>query len=139
MSQDDQLHSSQYLFASRLHEAYSQDLFNSSPLNKPSDPLWQKYIDPNKGDFNLQPTPSPSCSTITGDVDKYKMLETENEKHRRQNLELTKENQMLKAEIKCLKKDCNSSLVAENAHLKEKIDELTFLVNLNNCTQDECS
>ena len=95
---DEESHSSQDLFASSHYLPLSQDLFESSP--EIPDPMWEKYMDDKKGDYNIL-----TSSSESGVHELCKRFEQENEILRHKIGELTQENEKLKEENEHLKKD----------------------------------
>ena len=113
-----------------------EDLFSSqSELNELNDKMVEKYFDENKGDFNIVTQPSDDSD----DEKQYKALLIDENNFLKQRVKtLEEENKKLKSDLKeILDKNANEFLKHENETLKEKIDELEFIILMQKSTQDE--
>ena len=82
-------------------------------MSDPPDRMWEKYCDPNKGNYNVQQfSVGDTCSEIAS---QEKMGKTFSQ--------VFSENEKLKYEIDSLRKE-NQSLKAENKFLKEQFKKL---------------
>ena len=108
----------------------TQSTSSSSTLQSSYNSLWDKYQDPNKGDYNILKSSQSISQESQSSQSKFQPLLDENEKLKTQVQTLTEENEKLKLKLHAYKTDFDNTLIKENSILKEKIEELEFQLNL---------
>ena len=111
------------------------DLF-SSPVSPSSTPdrMWDKYIDENKGDYNIETNIHHSQDSVNDNSVQTSIMD-ENKSLKLQVKELGAENEQLKLEVKQLRENANEVLKKENDSLKEQIEEYEFSILMQKSTQ----
>ena len=91
--------------------------------------MWQAYIYEGKGDYNVD----VDVERENNDSLHFKLetVELENESLKEINAELEREIEDLKKINADLRENADTELLKENAALKERIEELEFLLNLH--------
>ena len=96
--------------------------------------MWDKYIDENKGDYNIETNIHHSQDSVNDNYVQISIMD-ENKSLKLQVKELGAENEQLKLEVKQLRENANKVLKKENDSLKEQIEENEFSILMQKSTQ----